>query len=113
MNLLKLITRNGRRDIVRGLLKEYVTPANAAACGVQGVNALLGRINDKEKLGAVALNLEQGANLVAGISAAIKDGEVSADEAAAITEKTTALLGAAITKDKVDALIERIVEKVR
>lgn len=113
MNILKLFTQSGRRDIVRGLLKEYVTPANAAMCGVHGVNALLGRINDKEKLGAVALNLEQGANLVAGISAAIKDGEVSADEAAAITEKTTALLGAAITQETVDALIERIVEKVR
>lgn len=113
MNLLKILIRSGRRDIVRGLLKEYVTPANAAMCGVHGVNALLGRINDKEKLGAVALNLEQGANLVAGISAAIKDGEVSADEAAAITEKTTALLGAAITQETVDALIERIVERVK
>ena len=113
MNLLKLITRTGRRDIVRGLLKEYVTPANAAMCGVHGVNALLGRINDKEKLGAVALNLEQGANLVAEISAAIKDGEVTAEEAGVITEKTTALLGAAITQETVDALIERIVEKVK
>ena len=113
MNILKLFTQGGRRDIVRGLLKEYVTPANAAMCGVHGVNALLGRINDKEKLGAVALNLGQGANLVAEISAAIKDGEVSADEAAVITEKTTVLLGAAITQETVDALIERIVEKVK
>ncbi|MBR4257436.1 MAG: hypothetical protein IKQ17_00225 [Kiritimatiellae bacterium] len=113
MNLLKLITRNGRRDIARGLLKEYVTPANAVKCGVRGVNALLGRINDKEKLGAVALNLEQGANLVADISAAIKDGEVTAEEAGVITEKTTALLGVAITQERVDALVERIVEMVK
>lgn len=113
MNLLKLITRSGRRDIVRGLLKEYVTPANAATCGACGINALLGRINDKVKLGAVALNLEQGAILIAEISAAIKDGEVSAGEAEVITEKTTALLGVAITQERVDALIERIVEKVK
>lgn len=113
MNLLKILTRNGRRDIVRELLKEYVTPSNAAMCGVHGVNALLGRINDKEKLGAVALNLEQGANLVVDISAAIKDGEVTAEEAGVITEKTTALLGAAITQETVNALIERIVEKVK
>lgn len=113
MNLLKLITRNGRRDIVRGLLKEYVTPANAAMCGVHGVNALLGRINDKEKLGAVALNLEQGANLVSSVSAAIKDGEVTAVEAAGIVEKTNALLGATVTQEKLDALIECLVEKVK
>lgn len=113
MNILKLLTRNGRRDIVRGMLKEYVTTANAASCGVHAVNALLGRINDKEKLGAVALNLEQGAGLAADISAAIKDGVVTADEAAVITEKTTSLLGAVITQDKIDALVERIVEKVK
>ena len=113
MNILKLFTRGGRRDLVRGLLREYVTPANAAAYGVQGVNALLGRVKDKEKLGAVALNLEQGAGLVADVSAAIKDGEVTAEEAAAITGRTSALLGAVVTQDKVDALIECIVERVK
>lgn len=113
MNILKLFTQGGRRDIVRSLLKEYITPDNATRYGVQGVNSLLGRINDKEKLGAVALNLEQGADLVSSVSAAIKDGEVTAVEAAGIVEKTTALLGATVTQEKLDALIECIVEKVK
>lgn len=113
MNILKLFTQSGRRDIVRGLLKEYITPENAARYGVQGVNSLLGKINDKERLGAVALNLEQGADLVSSVSAAVKDGEVTAVEATGIIEKTTSLLGAVITQDKIDALIERIVEWVK
>ena len=112
LGLAKLITQNGRREFVRELLKEYITPDSAAKYGAQGVNALLGKINDKEKLGAVALNLEQGASLVADISAAIKDGEVTADEAANITAKTTNLLGTCITQEKVDALIETVVAKV-
>jgi len=113
MNILKLFTQSGRRDIVRGLLKEYITPENAARYGVQGVNSLLGKINDKEKLGAVALNLEQGADLVSSVSAAIKDGEVTAVEAAGIVEKTNTLLGATVTQEKLDALIECLVEKVK
>jgi hypothetical protein len=113
MNILKLFTQSGRRDIVRGLLKEYITPENATRYGVQGVNSLLGKINDKEKLGAVALNLEQGADLVSSVSAAIKDGEVTAVEAAGIVEKTNALLGATVTQEKLDALIECLVEKVK
>ena len=112
MNILKLITQNGRREYVRSLLKEYITPDTAAKYGTQGVNSLLGRINDKEKLGTVALNLEQGASLVADISAAIKDGEVTAEEAANITAKTQTLLGNTIDQAKVDSLIECIVAKV-
>lgn len=112
MNYLKLLTKGGRQGLVRDLLKDYVTPETAARYGAQGVNALLGKVNDKEKLGAVALNLEQGASLVAEISAAIKDGEVTADEAANITAKTQTLLGNTIDQAKVDGLIEYIVAKV-
>ena len=112
MNYLKLLTKKGRQSVVRDLLKEYVTPETASRYGAQGVNSLLGRVNDKEKLGTVALNLEQGASLVADISAAIKDGEVTADEAANITAKTQTLLGNTIDQAKVDSLIEYIVAKV-
>lgn len=112
MNYLKLLTKNGRQSVVRDLLKDYVTPETASRYGAQGVNALLGKVNDKEKLGAVALNLEQGASLVADISAAIKDGEVTAKEAADITAKTQTLLGNTIDQTKVDSLIEYIVAKV-
>ena len=112
MNWLKLITKKGRQEVVRDILKETITTDVAAKYGAQGVNSLLGRVNDKEKLGAVALNLEQGASLVADISAAIKDGEVTADEAANITAKTSNLLGNVVTQDKVDSLIETLVAKV-
>lgn len=112
MNWLKLITKNGRQDIVRNMLRESITTDVVAKYAAQGVNSLLGRINDKEKLGAVALNLEQGASLVADISAAIKDGEVSADEAAGISAKTSTLLGSVVTQDKVDALIEHVAQMV-
>ena len=112
MNWLKLITKNGRQDIVRNMLRESITTDVVAKYAAQGVNSLLGRINDKEKLGAVALNLEQGASLVADISAAIKDGEVSADEAATISAMTSTLLGSVVTQDKVDALIEHVAQMV-
>ena len=112
MNWLKLITRKGRQETVRGILKENVTPEAAARYGAQAVNALLGRINDKERLGAVALNLEQGAGLIADISGAIKDGCVTADEAARISERTQTLLGSTVDQAKVDALIEKIVAEV-
>ena len=112
MNWLKLITKNGRRDVVRNMLRESITTDVVAKYAAQGVNSLLGRINDKEKLGAVALNLEQGASLVADISAAIKDGEVSADEAATISAWTANLLGSVVTQDKVDALIEHVAQMV-
>ena len=112
MNWLKLITKKGRQETVRGILTENVTPEAAARYGAQAVNALLGRINDKERLGAVALNLEQGAGLIADISGAIKDGGVSADEAARISERTQTLLGSTVDQAKVDALIEKIVAEV-
>lgn len=112
MNILKLITQNGRREFVRSQLKSYITPGAAAKYCAQGVNTLLGRVNDKEKLGAIALNLEQALSLVADISAAVKDGEVTPDEAAAITARTTNLLGSVVTQDKVDALVELVVAKV-
>ena len=112
MNWLKLITKKGRQDIVRGILHGTITTDAAAKYGAQGVNLLLGRINDKEKLGAVALNLEQGASLVADVSAAIKDGEVTPDEAERITAKTSNLLSNVVTQEKVDALIELVVAKV-
>lgn len=112
MNWLKLLTKSGRQGVVRDLLKEYITPEAAARYGAQGVNGLLGKINDKERLGAVALNLEQGAALVTDLSAAIKDGEVSAEEAASITAKTQVLLGNTVDQAKVDAFIEYVASKV-
>lgn len=112
MNWLKLITQKGRRAAVREILRESITTETAAKYGAQGVNSLLGRINDKEKLGAVALNLEQGAALVANVSAAIKDGEVTPEEAEEITAKTSNLLCNVVTQEKVDAFIETVVAKV-
>lgn len=112
MKIWKMFTRSGRQEIVREILKDNITPETASRYGAQGVNALLGKINDKEKLGTVALNLEQGASLVADISAAIKDGEVTPAEAENIAAKTQTLLGNVVDQSKVDALIECIVSKV-
>ena len=112
MNWLKLITKKGRQDVVRDILHESITTDVAAKYGAQGVNSLLGRINNKEKLGTVALNLEQGASLVADVSAAIKDGEVDHLEATRITQKTANLLNCVVTQEKIDALIELVVAQV-
>lgn len=112
MKIWKMFTRSGRQGIVREILKDNITPETASRYGAQGVNAILGKINDKEKLGTFALNLEQGASLVADISAAIKDGEVTPAEAENITAKTQTLLGNVVDQSKVDALIECIVSKV-
>ena len=75
-----------------------------------------GKITDDTRVQAalpsIKYVLEQGASLVAEISAAIKDGEVTADEAANITAKTQTLFGNTIDQAKVDGLIEYIVAKV-
>ena len=75
-----------------------------------------GKITDDTRVQAalpsIKYVLEQGASLVADVSAAIKDGEVTADEATRISQKTQTLLAGTVTQEKVDALIEHIVAKV-
>ena len=112
MNILKLITKSGRQSLARDLLKDYLTPQTVAEYAAKGVNSLLGRIKDKEKLGTVAVNVEQGAALLALVSKAISDGEVTGDEAAEITGRVQSLCGSVVTVEQVDALVEKVVALV-
>ena len=112
MNWLKIVTRKGRQAIAREILRENLTPEAAASCGARLVNNLLGRIRDKERLGAVAVNLEKAGNLVAACSRAVQDGEVSVEEATVVTVGTTDLLSTTVTQERVDALIEYAVAKI-
>ena len=112
MNIFKLITKNGRQSVARELLKEYLTPEVVANYAAKGVNNLLGRIQDKEKLGTVAVNVAQGSEILTLVSNAIKDGEVTGDEAAEIVGRTRTLLGTAVTDDHINALIDKAVSYV-
>ena len=112
MNIFKLITKSGRQSVARELLKECLTPEVVADYAAKGVNNLLGRIQDKEKLGTVAVNVAQGSEILTLVSNAIKDGKVTRDEAAEIVGRTRTLLGTAVTDDQINALIDKAVSYV-
>ena len=112
MNWFKCITKSGRQSLARELLEEYLTPETVAEYAAKGVNSLLGRIKDKDRLGAVAVNVEQGAALLALVSKAIADGEVTGDEAAEISGRVQTLCGSVVTAEKVDALVSKAVSYV-
>ena len=112
MNFLKLLTKNGRQQLARELLKKSLTPEAVSDYAAKGVNNLLGRIQDKEKLGTVAVNVAQGSEILTLVSTAIQDGKVTGDEAAEIVGRTRTLLGTAVTDDQINALIDKVVSYV-
>ena len=112
MNWLKLITRSGRQSIARGLLKQYLTPQKVAEYAADGVNKLLAKVNDKDRLDRIAGIVSRTADLAGDVSDAVRDGHIDADEAAKICSRTSALVGDAITSESVDALIEKAVQHV-
>ena len=112
MNWLKIITRGGRQDLAKELLESYLTPETVTKWAADGVNSLLKRIADKERLAKVAENVSRASELCAKLSAAIADGEVSAAEAAAIRGAVYQLIGDVVTPAQIDALIEKVVKYV-
>ena len=112
MNWLKLITRSGRQSVARELMKEYLSPEKVADYTAEGVNRLLEKVNDKTRLGSVATNVNNVANLAAKVADAVRDGHVDAREMSAIVESAHAITEFVLTKERIDALVEKAVSYV-
>lgn len=112
MNWLKIITKSGRQSLARELLTENLTADTITKWAATGTNTLLEKIQDKGKLETIAANVARASTLVAALSDAVKDGEVSADEAATIRSCIYDLVGSAITQEQIASLIDRIVKKI-
>jgi len=112
MNWLKAITKSGRQNLARELLKEHLTPKKIAEWAARGTNSLLAKIDDKEKLNRVACSVNAAADLAADLAAAVRDGHVDAEESASIAARAATLAGDLAKKDALDALIEKAVSYV-
>lgn len=112
MNWLKVITKSGRRSLARELLKEALTPKSITDYSVRAANGILGKVNDKEKLGKVASNVETGSMLLAKVGKAIKDGKVTPEEASEVAACTAELVDGVFTPEMLDAFIDKVVSYV-
>jgi len=115
MNWFKLITKNGRRDLVRQAAKEYLSVGKIAELTSQGVNALLEKTCagiDADKMAKVCGYCKDGASLFAEVSDAVADKQLTAQEVTDICAKVEALTGKIVTQERIDEIIEKIVEKV-
>lgn len=112
LTLLKLLTKSGRKAFVRDLLAKYLTVDMISTYVVNVVNELLAKVQNKERLEVVAGNIKNAADLLAKISGAIEDGTVTSGESALIVSSTNTLIGNVVTAEKVDAVINRVVENV-
>lgn len=112
MNWLKIITQKGRQSLARELLKENLTANAITKWAANGTNSLLEKIQDKGRLESIAANVARASTLVAALSDAVKDGEVSAEEAATIRTCVYDLIGSAVTEEQIASLIDRIVNKI-
>lgn len=111
-NWLKIITKSGRQSLARELLKEALTQQAITDYSVRAANSVLGKVNDKEKLGKVAANVETGSTLLAKISRAIKDGQVTPAEASEVAACTSDLVDGVFTPEMLDSFIDRVVRYV-
>lgn len=112
MNWLKIITQKGRQSLARELLKENLTADTITKWAANGTNSLLEKIQDKGRLESIAANVARASTLVTALSDAVKDGEVSADEAATVRTCVYDLIGSAVTEEQITSLIDRIVKKI-
>ena len=116
MNWLKTLTnaftREGRKTIAREALAKYLTPEKLTGYALDGVNKILAKIKNGEKLDATACNVARAADLAAELATAIRDGVVTEDEAAAIRASAESLFGGCITQERLDALVAKVVDNV-
>ena len=115
MNWLKLITQKGRRELVREAARDYLTVENVSKLAADGVSALLAnscRNIPDAKMEAVCSYCREGCTLLACISSAVSDKVITPAEAMEIATQAAALTGGIVTQERVNAVIEKIVEKV-
>lgn len=115
MNILRLITQNGRRAVVREHLKKALTPEVAADWTAKAVNdSLMKALADVDdaKLKRIVGYCADGADLFKAVALAVEDKVISADEAADIYARIAKLANGAIDQSRVDALIETVVSRI-
>ena len=115
MNILKLLTQNGRRSLVRENLKTAFTPEVAAEWTARAVNDSLMKslkVVDDAKLKKIVGYCADGADLFKAVALAVEDKVITADEAADIYSRIAKLANGAIDQERVNALIELVVAKV-
>ena len=115
MNILKLLTQNGRRSLVRDAAKDALTPDKMADWTATAVNNSLMKSLagiDEAKLKTIVGYCADGADLFKAVALAAEDKVITADEAADIYARIAKLANGAITQERVDALVESIVAKI-
>ena len=112
MNWLKIITRGGRQSLARELLTENLTQETITKWVANGANTLLEKIQNKEKLDSIAATTARASTLVTTLSDAVRDGRISTEEATTIRSCIYDLVGTALTQAQIDALIDRVVNRI-
>lgn len=120
MNIFKLFTRSGRQDIVREMVKPYVTVdaiANYATDGVAKVLAAGAEKLTDERCAQIAEGCRLGGNALIYLTGAVSpdgDGGKIVTDAEKV-EIRTCLAGAVrslVTQEGLDEILEKVIEKV-
>lgn len=117
---LKLLTRSGRQEAVAEAAKEFLTPDRIAELATEGISKALSAGAEKlteERVAQVSVGCEKGGNFCAHLGAAINpEGEegvaVTANERAVIESDVRSAITALVTKDAIDAAIDKAVQYV-
>lgn len=120
MNFLKLLTKSGRREVVRGILEEELTLERVAALAATGTSKLLeagaGKLGEA-RVKAVTDGCIRGASALQHVSEAVSpDGDggmaVTPAERVAIQEDIAFAVASLLTQEATDALVDRLCEMV-
>lgn len=120
MNWLKILTKNGRRELARELLRPVATPEEIAKLSAQGISIVLERGVDKltdERVAQIAVGCERGGLALSHLAAAVNpegDGgkTVTEKERVQIANDMFIAVNALVTQDQLDALVEKAVTYV-
>ena len=81
VNIFKILTQSGRRDIVWQILEENVTPDIVVAECAKAANLIIAKsITDANKCMAINDYVIKATDVVSGIAKAAEDGVITADE---------------------------------
>lgn len=120
MNILKLLTKNGRQSIVREIVKPYVSVDSIANYAAEGVAKALEigaeKISD-ERCAQIAIGCNMGGNALIHLTAAVApDGEggksVTGEEKALIKSDLDGAIRALVTQNFIDDIVEKVLAKI-
>lgn len=117
---VKLLTRSGRQELVRGLMKEYLTPEVVGGIAASAVAKVLDKSTAKvsdERCAQIALGCTTGCNALTHLAAAIdpngEDGKsVSVGEREVISNDIKAAIPLLVSKEGLESACELVIAKV-